>query len=112
MAKNSAIGGSATDARNRRARRSASYRAEQERLAPFEELARLVIKHRAGLGLSQAELARRVGTSHSAISRIESGQHRMSLDTLQRLAAALNARLVVGFERGSAERPSRDLVEV
>lgn len=112
MAKKSPIGASAATARKRRARRSAAYRAEQKRIAPFEELARLVIKHRASLGLSQAELARRVGTSHSAISRIESGQHKMSLDTLQRLAGALDVRLVVGFERGPAERPSRELVAV
>jgi len=47
--------------RRRRARESAAYRTEQERLAPFEDLARLVIKHRASLGISQKELARRVG---------------------------------------------------
>lgn len=112
MAKRTPVGRTAAAARRRRARQSAVYAAEQKRLAPFEELARLVIKHRAGLGLSQAELARRVGTSHSAISRIEGGRHRMSLDTLQRLAGALNVRLVVGFEHGPAEPPFRDLVSV
>jgi ribosome-binding protein aMBF1 (putative translation factor) len=111
MANRNPIGRSAVDARKRRARNSAAYRAERERVAPFEELARLVIKHRASLGLSQAELARRVGTSHSAISRIESGRHKMSLDTLQRLAGALNVRLVVGFVP-TGQRPSRDFVSL
>jgi transcriptional regulator with XRE-family HTH domain len=37
-------------------------------------LARIVIRRRGQLGLSQAELARRMGTSHSAISRIETGK--------------------------------------
>jgi transcriptional regulator with XRE-family HTH domain len=97
------------DARARRAGNSAAYRAEQRRLAQFENLARLVIKHRAALGLSQQELAERVGTSHSAISRIESGRHKTSVETLQRLAEALGLRLVLGFESGPAAAPVRDL---
>jgi ribosome-binding protein aMBF1 (putative translation factor) len=109
MSKNSPVGTTTAQARSRRAHRG-DYRAEQERLAPFEELARLVIKHRAALGISQEELAQRVGTSHSAISRIESGRHKTSVDTLQRLAHALEVRLVVGFESGPVERPIRELV--
>lgn len=112
MRNRSPIGASAEEARRRRSRRSTAYRAEMARVAPFEELARLVIKKRAALGLSQAELAGRMGTSQSAISRIESGQHKISLDTLQRLAAALDVRLVLGFESGSPDRPSRELVAV
>ena len=73
------------------------YRAELERLAPYEALARIVIRRRGRLGLSQAELADRVGTSHSAISRIESGRHPTTVQTLRRLAGALNTHLVVGF---------------
>jgi len=64
------------------------------------------------LGLSQQELAERMGTSHSAISRIESGQHKTSVETLRRLADALGLRFVVGFEHGSADRPVRELVTV
>ncbi len=110
MARKSPIGATVAGARSRRARTSSAYRAEQERLAPFEELARLVIKHRAALGLSQEELAGRVGTSHSAISRIESGRHKTSVETLQRLAHALGLRLVLGFESGPRQRPTRELI--
>lgn len=106
------VGSTAVDAASRRAARSAAYRREQRRVAGFEELARLVIRHRARLGLTQKELAERVGTSHSAISRIESGRHRTSVATLKRLAEALDLRLVVGFESGPEERPQRDLVTV
>lgn len=80
-----------------RAARNPEYRAELERLAPYEALARIVIRRRGQLGLSQAELAERVGTSHSAISRIESGRHPTTVQTLRRLAAALDTHLVVGF---------------
>jgi ribosome-binding protein aMBF1 (putative translation factor) len=106
----SPIGADAASASRRRAARSAVYQAEQRRLAQFEELARLVIKHRAELGLSQKELAKRVGTSHSAISRIESGRHQTSVATLQRIAAGLGLRLVMGFESGPADKPTRELI--
>ena len=109
MSRTNAAGTASAEAQRRRAGRSPAYRAEQRRLAQFEEIARLVIKHRAALGLSQQELARRVATSHSAISRIESGRHKTSVDTLQRVAEALGLRLVVGFESGPFDHPKREL---
>jgi len=86
------------------------FKAEYERLAPYEELARIVIMRRAALGLTQAELAARMGTTASAISRVESGQHATSPQTLKKLANAFGARAVLGFEFGSAKRPERELV--
>ena len=106
----SPIGSTAQDSQHRRARASSAYRVEQERLAPFEELARLVIRHRAALGISQKELADRVGTSHSAISRLESGRHKASVETLRRVAQALGVRFVFGFESGPREAPTRELI--
>ena len=53
-----------------------------------------------------------MGTSHSAISRIESGQHRTSVATLERLAKALNARFVMGFESGPQGSPKREFVSL
>lgn len=108
----SAIGSTAEAGQRRRARRSAAYRAEQERLAPYEEIARIVIRYRMELDLTQKELADRMGTSHSAISRIESGQHPTKPDTLRRLAEALGVRFVMGFETGPKESPVRELVSV
>jgi ribosome-binding protein aMBF1 (putative translation factor) len=110
MTKTSPIGSTTQQAQRRRARRSAAYRAEQRRLAQFEDLARLVIKHRLALGISQKQLARRVGTSHSAISRLESGRHKTSVETLQRVAEALGVRFVLGFETGPRTDPTRELV--
>jgi ribosome-binding protein aMBF1 (putative translation factor) len=110
MATTSPTGSTIQDSRARRARRSRGYRDEQRRLAQFEELARLVIKHRAALGISQQVLAQRIGTSHSAISRLESGRHKTSVATLQRVAEALGVRLVLGFESGSPEHPRREVV--
>lgn len=110
MASRSPVGSTAQQAQRRRARGSAAYRAEQQRLAQFEDLARLVIKHRAALGISQKELARRVGTSHSAISRLESGRHKTSVETLQRVAESLGVRFVLGFESGPPDQPVREII--
>ncbi len=106
----SPIGTPAADASRRRRRRDSAYRAAQELLAPYEGVARFVIMRRAELGLTQEQLADRMGTSHSAISRIESGQHRTSVATLERLAQALEVRFVMGFETGPVEAPVRELV--
>ena len=109
-ASTNAIGKTVAGARAERAGRDPAYRQEQARFEPYEDLARLVIQHRMRAGLSQEGLAERMGTSHSAISRIESGQHKTSVETLRRLAEALGVRLVVGFESGSIENPTRELI--
>ena len=106
----SPVGSIASEGAARRAGRSAGYREARERLAPYGELARIVIRRRLDLGLTQGQLAERMGTSYSAISRIESGQHSTSVQTLQRLAAALEMRFVMGFEHGPPEKPVRELV--
>jgi transcriptional regulator with XRE-family HTH domain len=94
----------------RRRHSNPEYRAARKRLAPHEGIARFVIMRGAELELTQEQLAERMGTSHSAISRIESGQHRTSVATLERLANALEVRLVMGFETGPRESPVRELV--
>jgi ribosome-binding protein aMBF1 (putative translation factor) len=86
------------------------FKAEYERLAPYEELARIVIMRRAALGLTQAELATRMGTTASAISRIESGQRATSPQTVKKLADAFGGRAVFGFEFGPTNHPKRELV--
>lgn len=78
--------------------RNPEYQTHVERLVPFERIARMVIARRMTAGWTQQELAERVGTSHSVISRIESGQHRTSVRTLARLAEAFETNLVVGFD--------------
>jgi len=65
-----------------------------------------VLKARAASGLTQAELAARVGTTQSAIARLESGtpKHSPSIVTLQRYARAMGYRVEVKLvkERGLA----------
>lgn len=102
--------GSAVSDRIKNSLKNPALRAEYERLVPYEALARIVIVRRGSLGLTQADLAARMGTTASAISRIESGQHATSIRTLKKLGDALGARAVLGFEFGPAEHPERELV--
>lgn len=99
----------------KRARKSAAYRAALEEQRPYEEFARLVIRKRMQLGLTQEQLAQRMGTTNSVISRLESGQHRYSFATMRKLARALDTHLVYGFQdeppdETSGEAPQRELV--
>jgi ribosome-binding protein aMBF1 (putative translation factor) len=110
MENNSPIGTSVADDVERKRSKSASYRDAAERLEPFEQLARVVIMRRAKLGLSQRDLAKRMGTTPSVISRIESGQHRTSTETIRRLAQALDGQAVFGFDFGTPSKPERELV--
>ena len=55
------------------------------------------LKARSSAGITQAEVAERIGTTQSAIARLESGsgKHSPSLATLQKYAHALGCRLEV-----------------
>jgi transcriptional regulator with XRE-family HTH domain len=57
------------------------------------ELAAALTAKRSELGLSQTEVAARMGTSQSAVARLESGEADLRLSTLERYAAALGQRL-------------------
>jgi ribosome-binding protein aMBF1 (putative translation factor) len=98
MSESSPVGRSTTEASSRRSRQSAEYREELERLRPYEEIARQVIALRLRYNLSQQALAQRTGTTKSAISRLESGQHAPTVATLEKIASAFGGRLVISFE--------------
>jgi ribosome-binding protein aMBF1 (putative translation factor) len=62
------------------------------------EVARLVYTARTEAGLTQQQLADRVGTTQSVISRLEDSDYDgHSLSMLNRIARALNKKLTVGI---------------
>ena len=61
----------------------------------FAQVAEKVVTRRKELGLSQAELAELTGTTQSAIARLESGGRPPRIDTLLRIAEALDCELIV-----------------
>ena len=56
-------------------------------------LADELVARRTALGLSQTEVAARMGTSQSAVARLESGEADVRLSTLERYVAALERQL-------------------
>lgn len=54
-----------------------------------QQLVEELVAARVGLGLSQTEVAARMGTSQSAVARLEGGDADMRLSTLERYAAAV-----------------------
>lgn len=72
----------------------AHYKEERQAL----KLAMKITKLREKKGLSQKELAKLMGTSQQAISRIESGEYEgFTLKTLERLAEATGTQLKIEF---------------
>ena len=71
-----------------------------ERERSISEIARMVRDGRLKAGLTQAQLAKKAGSSQVVIARLESGtdQRVPSLDLLERIANALKAKLLVRFE--------------
>ena len=75
-----------------------AFKAEYDALEDEFSLARELIEARTRAGLSQAELAQRMGTTQSAIARLESGKAPPSMRTIARIAAATGTRAVVRLE--------------
>lgn len=98
MTSASPIGQTAVQASRRRARQSPVYRAKLARLDPYEEIAREVTRLRMDSNLSQQGLADLVGTTKSAISRLESGHHAPTVSTLRKIATAFELKLVISFQ--------------
>ncbi len=72
------------------------YAAADAELALVEEL----VRARAKAKLTQAELAERIGTTQSAVARLEGGKVSPSIATLRRYAEATGSRLCVSLECG------------
>lgn len=73
-------------------------RAEYDKLEPQFAPIEAILEARVKKGITQAQLANKIGTKQSAIARIESGNANPSIGFLQKLAEALGKRLVIKFE--------------
>jgi transcriptional regulator with XRE-family HTH domain len=90
----------------------------RDRLAHVEDdaplsaaIAAQVAEQRQARGLSQRELAGLVGTTQSAIARLESSGRPPRIDTLLRIANALDCELVVQLRPRTITRKGRKRVD-
>ncbi len=60
-------------------------------------LVQAIIEKRDQKGLTQAALARKIGTQQSAIARLESGTGNPTLAFLKKIAKALDARIIISM---------------
>ena len=82
------------------AMRDLDYRREYERTKLANDVAIKVIAWRARHGLSQAELARKLGLRQPNVARLEAGEHEPTIATLSRLAEVLGLDFSVEVKRG------------
>ncbi|MGF9563218.1 helix-turn-helix domain-containing protein [Neorhizobium sp. JUb45] len=73
------------------------FRAEYEKADAEFSLIEALVRARSNANLSQAELAKRIGTTQSAIARLEGGGVSPSLSTLRRYAKATGSRLEINL---------------
>lgn len=73
-------------------------KAAYDALEPEFNLARKLIAARAAAGLSQAEVAERMGTKQSEVSRIEGGRQNISIEKLARFADAVGTKLDIRLD--------------
>ena len=76
---------------------------DEARISEFREL---VYRLRTEAALTQAQLGQRMGTTQSAIARMEGGGTRPTLETLEKLAGAVGQELVVGVGEHLSENRS------
>ncbi|MCV7383139.1 helix-turn-helix transcriptional regulator [Mycolicibacter longobardus] len=69
------------------------------------ELAETAYRAREAAGLTQVELARKMGVTQSAITAIESGVRTPTFELLERLARACGQRLTITIDAASARYP-------
>jgi|TARA_Y100000031_G_scaffold58874_1_gene66438 predicted transcriptional regulator len=80
-------------------RKDPEHLKEFEALEPEFELARELIQARINAGLSQKEVADRMGTSQPTVARLESG-HKPSLKSLERYAEAVGMKVEIHLVTG------------
>ena len=75
--------------------RNREIKKSYDELGPEFEIIALLIRRRLERGFSQGELAERIGTKQSSISRFESGTYNPTLDFLQKVAEGLGSKLKI-----------------
>jgi ribosome-binding protein aMBF1 (putative translation factor) len=75
--------------------RDDEFKAEYDKLIPRYEAISQIIEERSKQKISQQELAEKIGTQKSNISRFESGDYNPSLDFLVKIAKGLGKEIHV-----------------
>lgn len=83
----------------REALRNPEFRKAYDALEPKYTLIRAMLDSRNKKGMTQAAIAKRAGTTQSAIARFESGRSNPTLEFASRLSSALGAKLEIRLSK-------------
>ncbi len=86
--------------------RDAAFALALEELRPERALMRAMVEARVRAGLTQAQLAQRMGTKQPVIARLEAGRRSPNIKTLRKLAAATGSLLVVRLDEVAGRNSS------
>ncbi len=75
-------------------------RAEYDRLGPIFAVVGEMIEARHAAGLTQSEIASRMGTTQSVVARLENARHMPTFDLVSRYAAAIGRRVDIRLVPG------------
>jgi ribosome-binding protein aMBF1 (putative translation factor) len=73
------------------------WRAGYEKVRQENEPLRAILRARIEKGMTQASIAKKMGTTQSSIARVESGKSHPTIPFMQRLAEALDMKLDIRF---------------
>lgn len=74
---------------------------EYDRLTPRYKIISELISARLKNGITQKELAQKIGTKQSAIARFEAGNVNPSLGFLEKIAEVMNYEMIISFQKFS-----------
>jgi len=74
------------------------FRAIWEASAPARALAIRLVGYRMDHGITQTELARRIGIRQPALSRLEDGEHMPTINTLMKISEALDIEILLDIK--------------
>jgi len=77
--------------------RNKKIKREYDKLKPEFDAIAEVMQRRIDSGITQAQLAKKIGTKQSAIARFESGDYNPTLSMLNKIANALDAKLKISI---------------
>ena len=75
---------------------------EYDRLGPIFAIVGEMTDSRLAAGLTQADIAARMGTSESVVARLENARHRPTFDMVARYAAAIGRRIEIHLVPGDS----------
>ena len=72
-------------------------RKEYERLGPRYKIIAELIKMRIKKGMTQKDLAEKIGTKQTAIARLESGRENISIDSLEKICRSMGVKIKISI---------------